>query len=38
MTAPAQGLFLVGVEYPEISDFRFQISDLGIDEDDLPVE
>src|SRR5437762_13002075 len=31
MTAPAQGLFLVGVEYHEMSDFRFQISDLGFD-------
>jgi tRNA pseudouridine38-40 synthase len=28
MTAPPQGLFLVGVEYPEISDFGFRISDL----------
>jgi len=28
MTAPAQGLFLVGVEYPDISDFEFQIPNL----------
>jgi tRNA pseudouridine38-40 synthase len=32
MTAPPQGLFLVGVEYGEISDLGFQISDLGADE------
>lgn len=38
MTAPAQGLFLVGVEYPAISDFKSQTSDLGIDDNNLPVE
>jgi hypothetical protein len=38
MTAPAQGLFLVGVDYAEISDCRFQISDLGFDENNLPPE
>ena len=37
MTAPAQGLFLVGVEYGEISDFRFQISDLEADQN-TPIE
>jgi len=38
MTAPAQGLFLVGVEYGEISNFKFQISDLKLDGDDLLVD
>ena len=33
MTAPPQGLFLVGVQYPDISDFRFQISDLEAPDD-----
>jgi len=38
MTAPAQGLFLVGVEYPEISDFKCQISDLEADDDQSTIE
>jgi tRNA pseudouridine38-40 synthase len=37
MTAPPQGLFLVGVEYPAIADCGLQIADLG-NEDDLPIE
>jgi tRNA pseudouridine38-40 synthase len=37
MTAPPQGLFLVGVEYPEILDFGFPIVDSET-EDDLAIE
>jgi tRNA pseudouridine38-40 synthase len=37
MTAPAQGLYLVGVEYPPISDVRLQISDSGTAEQSLGV-
>jgi tRNA pseudouridine38-40 synthase len=36
MTAPPQGLFLVGVEYPEILDFGFPILDLK--DEELPLE
>jgi tRNA pseudouridine38-40 synthase len=38
MTAPAQGLFLVGVDYEGISDFKSQISDVELDDTNLPVE
>jgi tRNA pseudouridine38-40 synthase len=38
MTAPAQGLFLVGVEYPEILDFGFTILDSGEHDDEPPLE
>jgi tRNA pseudouridine38-40 synthase len=38
MTAPAQGLFLVGVEYGEISDCKLQISDLEADDDPSMIE
>jgi len=36
MTAPAQGLFLVGVEYPEMLDFGLPI--LNSTADELPLE
>jgi tRNA pseudouridine38-40 synthase len=36
MTAPAQGLFLVGVEYGEILEFGFPILDL--ESEDAPLE
>jgi tRNA pseudouridine38-40 synthase len=38
MTAPALGLFLVGVEYEGISDFKFQISNLEADDDEQLIE
>lgn len=38
MTAPAQGLFLVGVAYPEISILKFHISDLESPEIEPPLE
>src|SRR5262245_45660594 len=38
MTAPPQGLFLVGVEYGDISDFRFQNSNLETDEENVPCD
>lgn len=38
MTAPPQGLFLAGVEYPAILDFKFQISDSEGHEEDVPIE
>jgi tRNA pseudouridine38-40 synthase len=38
MTAPAQGLFLVGVDYGEILDFRLPILDSKSTDDDLPLE
>ena len=38
MTAPAQGLFLVGVDYGEISDFRLQISDLEAEDQNTPID
>jgi tRNA U38,U39,U40 pseudouridine synthase TruA len=38
MTAPPQGLFLIGVEYGEILDCKFQISDLQASDDDAPID
>jgi tRNA pseudouridine38-40 synthase len=38
MTAPAQGLFLVGVEYPATSDFRFQTSHLESNDENPPID
>jgi tRNA pseudouridine38-40 synthase len=38
MTAPAQGLFLVGVEYPEILDSGLPSSDSQTSDDDAPLE
>ena len=38
MTAPAQGLFLVNVEYGEILDFRLPIFDSESVENELPLE
>jgi tRNA pseudouridine38-40 synthase len=38
MTAPAQGLFLVGVEYPAAIECRLPIADCGLSKDDLPLD
>jgi tRNA pseudouridine38-40 synthase len=38
MTAPAQGLYLVGVQYGEISNFKLQSSNLETADEDLPLE
>jgi tRNA pseudouridine38-40 synthase len=38
MTAPAQGLFLVGVHYPVAINCGLQIADRGLSEDDLPLD
>jgi tRNA pseudouridine38-40 synthase len=38
MTAPAQGLFLVWVQYPEILDFGFPISDSESIDGEMPLE
>jgi tRNA pseudouridine38-40 synthase len=38
MTAPAQGLFLVGVNYPEILDFGLPILDSKSADEELPLE
>lgn len=38
MTAPPQGLFLVGVQYPEVLDPRLPILDLESSDSELPLE
>lgn len=38
MTAPAQGLYLVGVHYPDILDFGLPFSDSPGNEDNAPLE